>query len=332
MEKSTRPAALDQRPHPDDQHGAAVPGANGTTSVAPPAQASTGILVRLDGTVADRTQPELRADDLAALRGDGVFEALLVADGRPVHLDAHLDRLARSAAALGLRAPDRADWRRSLAVGIAHHGTVGESYARLVLTRGPEGGDRESAYVLIDAVPDSTLRARRDGVRALTLTRGTVVAPPERAPWLLNGAKTLSYAVNMAAQRWAREHEADEAIFLAEDGTVLEAPTAAVLLLTGGRLLSPTPELGILPSITLQALFAAASEAGWECEFARLSVGELRAAEGVWLLSSVRLGARVRSLDGVPCPPSRYDAQIAALVRALPAGAAAGGTGGGSSA
>lgn len=310
------PVALDQCPHPDDQPGAAVPG----TDVRP----SAGTLVRLDGTIADRTRPALRADDLAALRGDGVFEALLVADGRPVHLDAHLDRLARSAAALGLRAPDRADWRRALAVGTAHHGTAGESYARLVLTRGPEGTDRETAYVLVDPVPDSTLRARRDGVRALTLTRGTVVAPPGQAPWLLNGAKTLSYAVNMAAQRWAREHEADDAIFLAEDGTVLEAPTAAVLLVSGGRLVSPAPELGILPSITLQAFFAAAAAAGWACEYARLSAGELRAAEGIWLLSSVRLAARVRSLDGVPCPPSPHEARIADLVRAVVAPAAAG--------
>lgn len=203
--------------------------------------AADGTLVRLDGTVADRAEPLLRADDLGALRGDGVFEALLVVEGRPWHLDEHLARLARSAATLGLRAPDADAWRRCLAVAIDRHGTAGESYARLILTRGPEGGGPETGYVLVDPVPAGTRRARARGVRVVTLTRGTVVAAPDRAPWLLTGAKSLSYAINMAAQRWARSHDADDAIFLAEDGTVLEAPTAAVVVAQGRTLRSPSP-------------------------------------------------------------------------------------------
>ncbi|MFJ1706087.1 aminodeoxychorismate lyase [Kitasatospora sp. NPDC088346] len=277
---------------------------------------SAGTLVRLDGTVADRALPLLRADDLGVLRGDGVFEALLVVDGRPRHLDEHLARLERSATALGLRAPAAERWRRCLATAIDRHGAVGETYARFFLTRGPEDGGPHTGFVLVDDVPDSTRRLRAEGVRAVTLTRGHVTVPPEQAPWLLNGAKTLSYAVNMAAQRWARDHDADEALFLAGDGTVLEAPTAAVVLAVGGRrLLTPSPDLGILPSIALAGLFRAAAAAGWECGYARLTTADLLGGEGVWLVSSVRLCARVRSIDGTVCPPGPHEDEIAALAR-----------------
>ncbi|MER8186489.1 aminodeoxychorismate lyase [Kitasatospora sp. NPDC094015] len=283
---------------------------------------SGGTLVRLDGTVADRGQPLLRADDLGALRGDGVFEALIVVNGRPWHLDEHLARLERSAATLGLRAPDAGVWRRCLDTAIAQHGAAGEAYARLVLTRGPEDGSGpETGYLLLDEVPGSTLQARAEGVRVITLARGLVAAPPERAPWLLAGAKTLSYAVNMAAQRWARQHDADEVVFLAADGTVLEAPTAAVVVARGRTLLSPGPELGILPSIALAGLFAAAGRAGWECRHAGLTTEDLRTADGLWLVSSVRLAARVRSLDGLVRAPGPYDEEIAALARVTDADA-----------
>ena len=38
--------------------------------------------------------PILRADDLGALRGDGIFETMHVRDGRAWLLDEHLDRMA----------------------------------------------------------------------------------------------------------------------------------------------------------------------------------------------------------------------------------------------
>ncbi|MET7305314.1 aminodeoxychorismate lyase [Embleya sp. NPDC005575] len=275
-----------------------------------------GTLVHLDGTVADRARPALRADDLGVLRGDGVFEALLIVDGRPRYLDEHLARLARSAAALRMPPPDAEAWRRCLAVAIDRHGVVGESYARLVLTRGPEGGGPGTGYVLVDPIPASTRRARAEGVRTVTVTRGVVATPADRVPWLLSGAKTLSYAVNMAAQRWARAHGADDAIILAEDGTVLEAPTAAVVVASAHTLRTPPLDLGILASIAQRRLFDAAAGAGWKCGHARLSVADLRAADGVWLVSSVRLAVRVTAIDAVPCPQSPRHDEIVDLLRA----------------
>ena len=45
-------------------------------------------------------------------------------------------------------------------------------------------------------------------------------------------------------------------------------------------------------------MFGIARERGWECEERRLTLDDLKAADGVWLVSSVRVAARVLSLDG----------------------------------
>ncbi len=67
------------------------------------------VVVTLDGEFHDPAAPLLSADDLAAVRGDGIFETLLVRDGRPCLWDAHVQRLAQSAQSLDLPAPDDED-------------------------------------------------------------------------------------------------------------------------------------------------------------------------------------------------------------------------------
>ncbi len=79
----------------------------------------SGVVVTLDGAVLDAQAPSVHADDPMLLRGDGVFETLLVRGGRPCLLGAHLARLATSAAVTGLAAPEPARWRHAVAVAVA---------------------------------------------------------------------------------------------------------------------------------------------------------------------------------------------------------------------
>ena len=119
---------------------------------------------------------------------------------------------------------------------------------KLVYTRGPEFGDgTPTGFAMGLAIGEKTLRNRVTGVRAVTLDRGYEPEIVARAPWLLLGAKSLSYAVNMAALRYAEAHDAEEAIFLAADGSVLEGPTSNVVVAQGDTLRTTPPSSGILP-------------------------------------------------------------------------------------
>src|SRR6202044_3777985 len=73
-----------------------------------------GVIVTLDGEVHSPGAPLLFADDLAAVRGDGVFETLLVRDGRGCLVDTHLIRMGHSAKLLDLPEPDLAAWRHAI--------------------------------------------------------------------------------------------------------------------------------------------------------------------------------------------------------------------------
>jgi 4-amino-4-deoxychorismate lyase len=279
------------------------------------------VLVSLDGAVHDPGEPLLFADDLAAVRGDGVFETLLVRDGAARLVDSHLRRLVHSAAMMDLPEPDPAGWRRAIDTAVAQWSaqTAEEGALRLVYSRGRESGSQPTAYLTVAALPQRVHVSRRDGVSAAVLNRGLPSAGVDAMPWLLAGAKTLSYAVNMAALREAARRGADEVIFVSTDGHILEGPRSTVVIATagsGGRpcLLTPPPWYPILRGTTQQALFEVARASGYDCDYEPLRLADLSAAQGVWLVSSITLGAWVHTLDGQPLRPSPLRAQVSALI------------------
>ncbi|MBL7491303.1 aminotransferase class IV, partial [Frankia sp. AgW1.1] len=207
----------------------------------------------------DLANPLLRADDGAVLRGDGLFETLRTHDGRIFLLDEHLTRLASSASALQLGVPPAAAWR-ALALAAtelfyaggpssrsddpdetAPAGNAGQDgRLRLAATRGPVGG-APVVYALLEPVPPAVAAARATGVDAMTLSLGVTATGRRDTPWLLPGAKHLSYAVPMAAQRFAEAAGATEAVWVSVDGEVLEGTTSSIIAVVGGPGAPPPP-------------------------------------------------------------------------------------------
>ncbi|MGV0812347.1 aminodeoxychorismate lyase [Mycolicibacterium boenickei] len=280
------------------------------------------VLVTLDGQIHDPDAPLMHADDLAAVRGDGVFETLLVRDGKPCLLEAHLARLTQSAKMLDLPQPDLQAWRAAVALGVGRWAAdhEGEGVLRLVYSRGRESGGPPTAFATIGALADRVAGARRDGLAAITLDRGLPLGASDM-PWLAAGAKTLSYAVNMAALRHAERQGAGDVIFVSSDGYLLEGPRSTVVIATegpGGQplLLTPPPWYPILRGTTQQALFEVARNKGFDCDLRALKPADLLTAQGVWLVSSITLAARVHTLDGQRLPAAPLAADIAGLVDA----------------
>ncbi|OBG19563.1 4-amino-4-deoxychorismate lyase [Mycolicibacterium celeriflavum] len=284
-----------------------------------------GVVVTLDGRLHDPAAPLLHADDLAAVRGDGVFETLLIRDGRPCLLEAHLARLGQSARMADLPAPDLPRWRAAVSAAVEEWGAGAdeEGVLRLVYSRGREGGSPPTAFATIGTLPARVAQVRRHGLAALTLPRGLPSEGTAEMPWLLAGAKTLSYAVNMAALRHAERHGAGDVIFVGSDGFLLEGPRSTVVIAAESEpgagdvaLFTPPPWFPILRGTTQQALFEVARNKGYDCDYRSLRPADLLTAQGVWLVSSITLAARVHTLDGEALPPSPLAAEFAELVDA----------------
>ncbi len=273
------------------------------------------VLAVLGRGVVPLDTPVLRADDLGATRGDGVFETMHVRAGTAYLLNRHLARLADSARRLDLDIPSAADLEDLVGTALSVWPADREGGIKLVVTRGPEeDGAAPSVFALVFPIKDISVRQRHEGIRVVSAPLGIGADARSTAPWLLGGVKSLSYAMNMATLRWAADQGLDDVVFVAADGQVLEGPTSSIVWLTGDTLRTIPDDTGILPGITAADLLERASEFGLGAERGRATIDDLLAADGVWFCSSVRGIAHVTELDGKPVPVSPLADRLRTLI------------------
>ncbi|CAN5137899.1 aminodeoxychorismate lyase [soil metagenome] len=255
--------------------------------------------------IVEAHDPQLDVMDLAATRGDGIFETISIGDGAAQALEAHLTRFAHSAALLDLPSPDLDAWRAvvletAALLGVAEP-DADESFVKIVLTRGIEGGDVPTGWAYATVSPDYS-RVRAEGLRVVLLDRGYRHDVAHTSPWLLAGAKSLSYAINRSAFREASRRDADDALWLSSDGFLLEGAVSNLIVRSGRKLVTPRIDLGILEGTTQGDIFTWAEGEGYETSQDLLTPDDLRASDAAWLVSSVRHAAPIRAIDGEDFP------------------------------
>lgn len=267
----------------------------------------TQLVAVLGAGVVRPEQPVITADDLGLTRGDGIFDATRVVTdetGHAVveHLDRHLARLARSAQVVELPAPDLAGLIALVEQALTAWTTPGEAALKIVHTRGLEHGSAGATTILTIT---ETEPGRRRPLAVASLFRGYASNAFADAPWLLGGAKLLSYALHTSARREAARRGADDALFVSSDGYALEGPTASLLWVSDGALhTTATGDTGILASVTVELLREWADAADVRFEPGLITLDALRGVTGAWLASSVRGVCPIAVLDGRSLPVS----------------------------
>jgi para-aminobenzoate synthetase/4-amino-4-deoxychorismate lyase len=215
-------------------------------------------------------------------RERGVFETLLVVEGRPIELDAHLARLGASLEALF---PGRIP--PSELVGAVDARARGIALGGLRVTAAPAADGEIEAKIEPARIPPE---------RILPAEPATVAAHSLVLPGGLGGHKWADRAF-LDEEEERLGADAVSVIF-DRDGALLEASRANVFAVTGRAVLTPPADGRILPGIARACVLEIAAEAGFETREAELSRDDLVAADEVFLTGSLRGVERVRALDG----------------------------------
>lgn len=244
--------------------------------------------------------------DQGLQRGDGCFEFVRLYGGRYFALDDHLDRLERSAASLQLRLPERRTLEEWFAMAAGQHDVPEPCGVRLVVSRRAPDTDQVRCVLGVDSLPPA---------RQWTMTLVTAPWQPAGEAWELAGAKTLSYAPNMAAARVATDRGFDDAILVDRAGVVLEAPRAAIAWVIAGVVETPSLDLGILDSITRRHVILAAQEESITVVEGTFHADRMLTADEVMGMSTAKEVAPVVEIDHARYPPGEVTKALAEAFR-----------------
>jgi branched-chain amino acid aminotransferase len=266
-----------------------------------------GVFASVNGNVVPAEEARVSVLDNGFTFGDAVYETLRTYAGRPFHLDRHLQRLRASAARLGFEAPFGDEvFARRLDELLARAGNE-ESYIRIILTRG-EGDisyrfDRVKGPTLVMVVKPFQAPPERDYAEGIPVVIASVRRNHPRA--LDPAIKSNNLLNNILAVREGQAQGAAEAILLNDLGEVAEGASSNVFVVKRGRVSTPPLEAGILSGITRRLVLDLCRELGVPAREETLLVADLFAADEVFITSTTKEAAPVRTIDGKPVASGR---------------------------
>lgn len=257
----------------------------------------------LNGARLPLTEARVSPLDRSFLFGDGIYEVMPVYGGQLFRPQSHLQRLARSAAAIQLTNPHSAAQWQALLQELVDANGGGDQYLYLHLSRGAEHGRNHAPLPAIAPTvfaysspwPEPAESTLRDGLACITA---------QDTRWARCDIKSVSLLANVLLRQQAVEAGAAETILL-RDGELMEGSASTVHVVRDGVLVTPRNSMRILPGTTRSLLEELADTLGIARRDASVSEAQLRSADEIWLGAATREVQPVTRLDGVPVGSGR---------------------------
>lgn len=249
-------------------------------------------LVYLNGNYLPLSEAKISVLDRGFLFGDGIYEVIPIYSGKPLRLEAHLERLTNSLEGIRIKPPlTTVQWEEI--IGRLLDGSE-DQYVYLQVTRGVSP-KRDHAFPKDPVSPTIFAMCNRiaplpqGGVSAITV---------QDTRWHRCDIKAITLLANILGRQDAVEQSAAEAILI-RDGNAVEGAASNLFIVKHGTIITPPKSPEILPGITRDLVLELATKLGIQTVQRAISAEELSTAEEIWLTSSTREILPVIRLDGV---------------------------------
>jgi branched-chain amino acid aminotransferase len=285
------------------------------TDVRPTDGTGTAGVAFIDGAYVPAAEARISVFDSGFTMGASVFDTLACWNGWLFKLDAHLDRLYRSAHAIRIDIPYSKASFREIVVETTRRAGLRDAYVQCIVTRGIRGAGPPTTWpptTIVYAVPYIWAvggpEAIERGVRVIT-ARTRNLPPEVLDPKIKNFNRLNGYLAKLEAM----DVGADDAVLLDLRGCLAEGRGANIFLVRQARLY--TPDADVLWGITRETVFEIAAKEGLPADFAHLTPYDLYNADEAFFCTTAGgivpiVAADGRQVgDGTPGPITRRIAE-----------------------
>ncbi len=246
------------------------------------------MVIYINGDYLPRDRAKVSVFDRGFLLGDGIFETVRAYDGKIFRLEDHLDRLFRSAAGIRLSISHTREESREILYQVLKKNKLKDALIRITITR----GEGEVGSVLPPSVEPTVVILPRPfaGYPPSFYEKGAKIVTVKDQHHLLSGLrpgiKSTSFQKNILVKMQAQQRGADDAVLLNRQGYATEGTTSNLFIVKEGRLITPSPEVGILEGITRRTVMELAGGRGIPVQEGLLSREELYQADECFLTNT----------------------------------------------
>lgn len=251
----------------------------------------TDYIVRINMQEIDPRNASVSIFDHGFLFGDSIYEVVRTVNGKPYAWKEHLKRLRGSCRSINLELPwSDEDLQRDVDTAIASKRWDGETYIRLIITRGvgridlmPRTCKDPNLIVIAKELPELRARLHEIGL-VLCVTEVKRNSRLAMDPAIKSG----NYLNNVLALIEARGKGADDSIMLNENDHLTECSTSNFFLVKDGAVKTPSLDCGILAGIIREKIIGIAHSEGIPVEETSLTLDDLKSADEVFITGTVK--------------------------------------------
>lgn len=253
-------------------------------------------IIYLNGEYLPKAQAALSIEDRGVLFGDGVYEVLRFYHGRPLRMEAHLERLRRSMKGIRLDEPEQVAHLPRISMELVQRNNLPDAKVYWQVTRGAAPRDHlfpaapVQPTVLAIAYPASPL----EPAGQVPAWRAILV---EDLRWSCCWIKSLMLMPNVLARNQAHQANCQEAI-LHRQGRVTEGSSSNAFIVRDGTLWTHPADQWILDGVTRRLVLELAHQQGLPVREEAFTVDQLLAADEVLLTGTTTHVAAVTHVDG----------------------------------
>jgi len=258
----------------------------------------------INGRIVGKEKATVSVFDHGLLYGDGVFEGIRFYNSSPFRLVSHIDRLNRSAKAIGLKIRYSPEELKQAVYDVINKFKKPDGYLRVVITRGegplginPDLCKKSTVFIIADQTGFIAPHIKNNGAKLIIAS--TRRLPPDG---LDSRVKSLNYLNHILARIEANHAIADEAILLNAQGHVTEGTTDNIFIVKDNEILTPPVTDGALQGITRDIIFELVKgfdvELNIKCNEKTLSPYDLYTADECFLTGTAVELIPVSMIDG----------------------------------
>ena len=269
----------------------------------------------VNGRYLRHAEAQVHVEDRGYQFSDGVYEVILIKNGKMIDEEQHLERLKKSLSSLEINPPMKRAPMRHVMKELIKRNKFRNGIIYIQITRGVAA--REHSFPKYSK-PALVMTARRIATKTSDeIEAGVKVITIDDIRWKRCDIKSTSLLPNVLGKQTARRQGAYEAWMVDASGFVTEGTsTNAWIVTTDGKLI--TAELGsnILSGITRDTFIKIIHELNYKLEERQFSVEEAKNAREAFFTSSTSFLTPVSEIDGVVIGNGRAGSVSMELIKA----------------